>query len=92
LDGVNGYYAVLLWNEFVRYKNEKALETLLAYNILDTVNLEALMVMAYNLKLKTTPFFEANQLPLPDPPELPFSADLKTLERIRMRMWSERAC
>ncbi|NLF39823.1 ribonuclease H-like domain-containing protein, partial [bacterium] len=41
LDGVDGYFAVLLWNEYARRGNGKALDTLLAYNQLDTVNLEA---------------------------------------------------
>ncbi|MCK5408606.1 MAG: ribonuclease H-like domain-containing protein, partial [Candidatus Krumholzibacteria bacterium] len=35
LDGVDGYYAVLLWNEYVKSGNEHALETLMAYNIED---------------------------------------------------------
>nr|NJM04815.1 ribonuclease H-like domain-containing protein [Desulfobacula sp.] len=40
LDGVDGYFAVLLWRDYQRNQNEKALETLLAYNIEDVVNLE----------------------------------------------------
>ncbi len=62
LDGVDGYFAVFLWNEYQRNKNDKALETLLAYNIQDVVNLETLMVLSYNLKLKETPFNESHQL------------------------------
>jgi hypothetical protein len=30
---VDGFFAVLLWWDFKRNKNQKALETLLAYNI-----------------------------------------------------------
>lgn len=82
LDGVNGYFAVLLWEDFRRNHNEKALETLLAYNILDAVNLEALMVIAYNLKLKHTPFAETHQLELPAHVENPFKADRETVSRI----------
>jgi uncharacterized protein YprB with RNaseH-like and TPR domain len=33
LEGVDGYFSVLLWHEYQRNKNDKALETLLAYNI-----------------------------------------------------------
>ena len=52
LSGLDGYHAPILWREFRDKKDEKALETLLAYNCQDTVNLEILMVMAHNLKLK----------------------------------------
>jgi len=86
LEGVDGYFAVLLWNEFQRTKNHKALETLLAYNIQDVVNLETLMVLAYNLKLKETPFIESHLLELPSPPQFPFQADLKTIERIKRQV------
>jgi len=86
LEGVDGYFAVLLWNEFQRTRNHKALETLLAYNIQDVVNLETLMVLAYNLKLKETPFIESHLLELPSPPQFPFQADLKTIERIKRQV------
>ena len=82
LDGVDGYFGVLLWHEYARKKNRKALETLLAYNIADTVNLEILMVKAYNLKLLETPFPEL-QLPAPASPPLPFSADAELISRLR---------
>ena len=48
LEDVDGYIAVLLWKEYQKHRNEKALETLLAYNIQDVLNLELLMVKAYN--------------------------------------------
>lgn len=84
---VDGYFAVLLWDEYQRNKNPKALETLLAYNIQDTVNLETLMVLAYNLKLKGTPFEEVHQLPPPTRPSIPFEADLKTIDGIKRRIF-----
>jgi uncharacterized protein YprB with RNaseH-like and TPR domain len=88
LDGVDGYFAVLLWDDFLVNGNEKALETLLAYNMQDVVSLEYLMTVAYNLKLKNTPFCFANQLPVPSSPELPFKPDVATIERIkRERYW-----
>ncbi|MCE5242395.1 MAG: ribonuclease H-like domain-containing protein [Syntrophobacteraceae bacterium] len=83
LEGVDGLFAVFLWQEYLNRKNERALETLLAYNIADTVNLETLMVMAYNLNLKATPFAGTLDLPLPSPPDIPFSADSSLIERIR---------
>lgn len=82
LDGVNGYFAVLLWKEFTRNNNGRALETLLAYNVLDAVNLETLMVKAYNLKLKGTPFERTHELPLPPPPRNPFEADEDVIRKI----------
>ncbi len=42
LDGVDGYAAVLLWREFRRSGNERALETLLAYNVADVLSLPVL--------------------------------------------------
>lgn len=52
LKGVDGYMAVLLWQKYEEGCPE-ALETLLAYNIADTVNLEKLLVFAYNQKLSS---------------------------------------
>lgn len=82
LDGVNGYFAVLLWQDYIRNNNEKALDTLLAYNVLDAVNLEPLMVAAYNLKLKDTPFALTHQLASPQAPHNPFVPDHDTINRI----------
>ena len=87
LDGVDGYFAVLLWLDYQQNRNEKALETLLAYNIEDVVNLETLMVMAYNMKLKDTPFNDTHELPLPKMPEIPFKPDLATINRIKKTMF-----
>jgi uncharacterized protein YprB with RNaseH-like and TPR domain len=83
LDGVDGYFAVLLWNDFIRNRNEAALETLLAYNIEDVVNLEQLMIMAYNMKLRHTPFLESHQFEAPATPLPPFRPDPATIQRIR---------
>jgi len=82
LNGVDGYFAVLLWYDFKKNENEKALETLLAYNVQDVVNLELLMVASYNMKLKATPFHASHRLAPPQSPELPFKADTETIKRI----------
>jgi hypothetical protein len=42
-----------------------------------------LIVLSYNLKLKETPFNESHQLDHPSSPEIPFQADLETIERIK---------
>ena len=83
LRDIDGFFAVLLWNDYQRNGNRRALETLLAYNIEDVVNLESLMVVAYNLKLKGTPFFESHKLDSPSAPKIPFKADRETIERIK---------
>ncbi len=83
LNGVDGYFAVLLWSQYENYNDEKALETLLAYNIEDTVNLERLLVEAYNQNILNTPFAEQLSLPRPPEPQLPFSPDLQCVEKIK---------
>ncbi len=88
LNGVDGYFAVLLWHDYVENGNDLALETLLAYNIEDVVNLEALMVTAYNLKIKRTPFALSNAFEAPKSPALPFKPDKRTIDRIRNMYFS----
>lgn len=83
LIGVDGWFAVLLWNDYCKSKNFKALETLLSYNIEDVVNLEKLMVIAFNQKISRLPHLQIDPLPEPIPPELPFAPDLATIDRIR---------
>lgn len=82
LAGLEGYHAFFLWEEY-RSGEQKSLETLLAYNCRNVVDLEILKVMAYNLKLQDTPFRKTHRLPLPTPPEIPYKADPATVERIR---------
>jgi uncharacterized protein len=80
---VDGFFAVLLWHEFKRRNDTRALETLLAYNATDVVNLEALLVKAYNLKLLDTPFRESHQIAAPALPQIPFKADSDTIQRLK---------
>ncbi len=91
LQGVDGFFAVLLWREYCSYGDPTALETLLAYNIEDTVNLERLMLMAYNLKVEETPFAASHRMEIPaSVPASPFRPNLDTIERVRQRYqaWS----
>jgi uncharacterized protein YprB with RNaseH-like and TPR domain len=83
LDGVDGFFAVLLWDDYKKTKNIKSLETLLAYNIQDVVSLETLLTIAYNKKIAETPFRHSHYLQMPDEPALPFAADLDTIRRIQ---------
>ncbi len=76
LEGVDGYTAVLLWREYRRSGNPRALETLLAYNSLDVLNLEPLMITAFNRKVRGHPFGEELQLPMPQwQPSSPYEPD-----------------
>ena len=86
ITGIDGYFAVLLWKDYMENRNIKALETLLAYNMEDVVNLERLMVIAYNMNIKNTPFSETHFLETPISPKIPFNADRDTVDRIRRRI------
>jgi len=83
LKDIDGFFAVLLWDEYQRTGDQKALDTLLAYNIQDTVTLENLIVTAYNIKLKGTPFYETHLIEDPIFPVNPFIADLATVGKIK---------
>lgn len=79
LAGVDGLAAIRLWHEYETRGNEQALETLLAYNVLDVINLETLMVAAYNLLAGQTPFAAETELPVPELPPNPHAADLAVI-------------
>lgn len=83
LADLDGFFAVLLWREYQRNRSRKALETLLAYNVADAVNLEKLMVMAYNRKVQTIPFSDVPDIPPPREPVNPYSADPAVISRVR---------
>jgi uncharacterized protein YprB with RNaseH-like and TPR domain len=74
LDGVDGFMAVLIWNHYQRRQDKKALETLLAYNIEDVLNLEYLMITAYNKKIQSLPF-DMDALEIPPKKDNPFEVD-----------------
>lgn len=83
LDGVDGFAAVLLWQEYRRRGDGRALETLLAYNARDVLSLEPLMHYAFNAKVKQTPFADSHLLPPCSPPPVPFRADPEVVDRVR---------
>lgn len=87
LKDVDGYTAVLLWADYTKRGNARALETLLAYNTEDVINLEVLMILAYNLLVGQTPFKHL-QIDQPTSPAIPFQADDETLDAVRgYRSW-----
>ena len=80
---IDGFFAVLLWDEYRKSGDQKVLDTLLAYNVQDTVTLENLMVAASNLKLRETPFYEKLLMSDSIAPANPYAADLGTVNRIK---------
>lgn len=90
LDGVDGFLAVYLWHRHERYNDEKALETLLAYNIEDTVNLERLLVEAWNRNVVPTPFVDTLLLPCPTPPPLIYQPDPECVASIKRQVYQRR--
>ena len=83
LKDIDGFFAVLLWDEYQRTGDQMALDTLLAYNVQDTVTLENLVVTAYNMKLQQTPFHEKLLIADSSPPVNPYKVDLGTVDRIK---------
>lgn len=81
-EGLDGYFAVLLWNEYEMHGDERALETLLAYNVLDSVNLENLMIRGYNLHIERFPQHDLVPIAEKPEPENPFKAHREVVDAI----------
>lgn len=58
LKGMTGYDAVLLWQRYLKRKDEAALDRLVRYNAADICNLKALLEWAYREKRARTGFDE----------------------------------
>ena len=85
MEEVDGFVAVLLWQEYRRRREPRALESLLAYNLQDAINLETLMVHAWNRKLAELtdlPAAAGYRLPLPAIPANPFRVDADLVRRL----------
>ncbi len=91
MENMDGWVAVLLWREYRKRNDARALESLLAYNVQDTLNLETLMVEAYNRKLAEldgVPFAAGYRLPAPAVARNPFAADPEAVQRVlRANPW-----
>jgi len=81
LEGFNGSHAALLWKEYRRLKNIKYLNTLLAYNITDAVNLEKISFKMYNMFLQkySYPFEKISEL---EERDIPFIPNLRVIRKI----------
>lgn len=84
LEGLDGYFAVLLWHEYQLTGDERALETLLAYNAADVLSMPVLLAHAYEGKLRETPFFTTRPTCLKIP-QNPHQAHPEIIQRIRKR-------
>lgn len=83
LSGVDGYGAVLLWREYQRFGNKDVLHTLLAYNIADAVNMEPLLIHAYNKNLENTPFYNDKKISSSPYPQSPYAPHPMVVARIK---------
>jgi len=81
LDGVDGYWAVLMWSAFENTGDERILETLLAYNVEDVLSLELLLCHAYNLKIAELPL-DKKGICIPSPGLNPYRVHGEIMERI----------
>jgi len=85
LEGVDGFMAVLLWTEYQRTGDRRALETLIAYNLTDTINLLTLSRKLWNQRLPA--HFLHHRLSVEHhAPRIPWKADGALVKRIRSRL------
>ena len=82
---VDGYFAVILWNEYKKNNNKNALETLLAYNIEDTINLEVLLEIAYNKNIQKYNFLNLPEIEKNQRPKHNYNIDLRLIKKLRQR-------
>jgi len=81
LDGVDGWMAVRLWKQYVRNQDRRALETLVAYNLADTMNLLPLGRVVWNRKLPA--HFAALSIAAKHrEPKIPWKADKALVDRL----------
>ena len=83
LKNADGYLAVLLWDRYRSTGDERYLETLLAYNAEDVINLEVLMSRAYNLKRAACPFYAEPCADALHAFPNPFAAHAEVLDQLR---------
>ena len=91
LAGVDGEYAVHLWNRYRAYAEQEVLDTLVAYNAMDVITLEQLMYRAYNAKVLDHPLIDPRILAVPEQPPLPCAPpSVEVIEDIRRHLEDRR--
>ena len=83
LEDIDGFFAVVLWKAYLRNRDERALKTLLAYNLQDAINLEALMITAFNMSIERTGFHHGATLPMAASPKNPLQVHRPTISKYR---------
>ena len=86
LNDIDGYFAIHLWNDYYYNANQKALETLLAYNIEDSINLERLMQIAFNMKIDNLGSENFNRVPFCQSPKNIFEPHFETISKIKSNL------
>ena len=82
LEGVDGRFAITLWNNYINTGNEKALETLLAYNVADVLQLETLLFWVLDKKLQDRKFTLDWKIPAAHGLQNPFQVDLQLVQSL----------
>ncbi len=77
---LDGWCAVLLWQYYEEEGEERALETLLRYNLEDVVHLPNLLAVVYNAGIQSLPFFLPPAFFSPPPP-IPYAFDPSLIYR-----------
>jgi uncharacterized protein YprB with RNaseH-like and TPR domain len=86
LTGIGGYHGVLMWRKYKKTGDRRYLETLLAYNTEDVLNLEYLLNFAYNGLMRKENLV-LNSLPLYKKPIMnPFNADENVVNEVLERL------
>ena len=75
-----------MWNDYYYNGNRLALETLLAYNIEDTVNLEKLMEVSFKKKIDRIGIKNFETVNNNQPPKIPFQPHLQTVLKIKSKL------
>lgn len=86
LEGVDGYFAIHLWHDYYYNANQNALETLLAYNIEDSINLKQLMQFSFNMKIDNLGFNSFEKIPECIAPQNLFQPSLDTILDIKSKL------
>jgi uncharacterized protein YprB with RNaseH-like and TPR domain len=90
LKDVDGYGAVIMWSYYVRTRRKKYLETLLAYNCEDTINLEKLMIFTYNSLIGLYSFLPIEEIVLPCKDyQNPYKANKRVIRKVQKKLHCE---
>lgn len=83
LEGLDGYFAVLLWEYYQNTGDARVLETLLAYNVADVLSLPHLLHHVVCTRLAETPFATELACESPKVPANPHTAHRDVVAMVR---------